>query len=225
METHEIKGLHCVPPGHANSLQNLFTLPSTHKPYPTLNNNQNMQPIESTSHALPHANLAQNPESSSSYLNRILSNSLIHVPLHMISPTTSPLSNNADSTTLNDQPTRDHHHNQQPPDISNEKRLRRMISNRESARRSRMRRKRQIEDLQSRVNHLQAMNHQLSEKVIHLLENNHQVLQDNSQLKEKISSLQAVLSELLTPMRNVEESACNTNRLRGETSNRSSIHH
>lgn len=87
----------------------------------------------------------------------------------------------------------------------NEKKLKRVISNRESARRSRMRKKKLIEELQSQVKQIQAINHQLSEKVIRLLENNHQILQENSQLKEKISSLQIVISDLLTPLRGLED--------------------
>ncbi|KDP31401.1 hypothetical protein JCGZ_11777 [Jatropha curcas] len=194
MDPNEIKGLHCLP--HASSAQNLLTLsPMT---------NLNMQRIES------HTNFSQNQESTSSFFTRSFSsNSTIHFPLHILSPNTSPLSANS---TLNE--TSDHQMG-----ISHERRLKRMISNRESARRSRMRKKKQIEELQCQVNHLQTMNHQLSEKVIHLLESNHQILEENSQLKEKVSSLQIVLSDLLTPMRNIEESICNTNHLRREASN------
>ncbi|KAE8661744.1 pescadillo-like protein [Hibiscus syriacus] len=68
--------------------------------------------------------------------------------------------------------------------VFDEKRLKRIISNRESARRSRMRKKQQIEELQSQVNQLQTVNRQLSQKVINLLENNHEILQENAQLKE-----------------------------------------
>ena len=89
--------------------------------------------------------------------------------------------------------------------VSNERRLKRMISNRESARRSRMRRKMQIEELQCLVSQLQTTNRQLSEKLIQLLDCNQQILQENSQLKEKISSLQMVLSDFLVPLRNVGE--------------------
>lgn len=89
--------------------------------------------------------------------------------------------------------------------VNNDRRLKRMISNRESARRSRMRRKMQIEELQFLVSQLQTTNRQLSEKLIQLLDCNQQILQDNSQLKEKVSSLQIILSDLLVPVRNVGE--------------------
>ncbi|XP_062115025.1 basic leucine zipper 43-like [Humulus lupulus] len=83
------------------------------------------------------------------------------------------------------------------------RRLKRMISNRESARRSRMRRKMQIEELQYLVSQLQTTNRQLSEKLIQLLDSNQQIVQENSQLKEKVSSLQIILSDLLVPVRNI----------------------
>lgn len=89
-----------------------------------------------------------------------------------------------------------------------------------------MRKKRQIEELQSQVDQLLTMNHQLSEKVIRLLESNHQVMQENGQLKEKVSSLQLVLSDILTPLRsNVEqEMSRGVNHIRGvEASNQSAI--
>ncbi|TXG51573.1 hypothetical protein EZV62_024097 [Acer yangbiense] len=96
--------------------------------------------------------------------------------------------------------------------IINEKRMKRVISNRESARRSRMRKKKLIEELQFQVNQLQTLNHQLSEKVIRLLESNHQILQENAHLKEKVSSLQILLTDLLSPLRGLDEVTGNLNR-------------
>ncbi|XP_010483738.1 PREDICTED: basic leucine zipper 43-like [Camelina sativa] len=104
-----------------------------------------------------------------------------------------------------------------------ERRARRMVSNRESARRSRIRKKKQIEELQQQVEQLMMLNHHLSEKVINLLESNHQVLQENSQLKEKVSSFQLLMADVLIPMRNAESNINDRNvnhHLRGETSNR-----
>ncbi|CAA0411162.1 unnamed protein product [Arabidopsis thaliana] len=103
-----------------------------------------------------------------------------------------------------------------------ERRARRMVSNRESARRSRMRKKKQIEELQQQVEQLMMLNHHLSEKVINLLESNHQILQENSQLKEKVSSFHLLMADVLLPMRNAESNINdrNVNYLRGEPSNR-----
>ncbi|KAI9173599.1 hypothetical protein LWI28_011672 [Acer negundo] len=106
--------------------------------------------------------------------------------------------------------------------IMHEKRMKRVISNRESARRSRMRKKKLIEELQFQVNQLQTLNHQLSEKVIRLLESNHQILQENAHLKEKVSSLQILFTDLLSPLRGLDEVTANLNRL--PSSSTHSIH-
>ncbi|CAH2044111.1 unnamed protein product [Thlaspi arvense] len=99
-----------------------------------------------------------------------------------------------------------------------------MVSNRESARRSRMRKKKQIEELQQQVEQLMVLNHHLSDKIINLLESNQQILQENSQLKEKVSSFHLLMADMLIPMRNADGSINdrNANHLRGETSNRTS---
>ncbi|KAI4346268.1 hypothetical protein L6164_013334 [Bauhinia variegata] len=89
--------------------------------------------------------------------------------------------------------------------LLDDRKKKRMNSNRESARRSRMRKKQQIEALQYQVENLQTMNHKLSQKIVYLLECNQQILQQNAQLKEKVSSLQLALSELLVPLAPVEE--------------------
>lgn len=85
-----------------------------------------------------------------------------------------------------------------------------------------MRTKKQIQELQQQVEQLMILNHNLSEKVIHLLESNHQILQENSQLKEKVSSFQLLMAEMQIPMRNVDGSINDrvVNHLRGETLNR-----
>ena len=82
-----------------------------------------------------------------------------------------------------------------------------MISNRESARRSRMRKKQQIEELQSQVDQLRTINRQLSQKLINLLESNHEIVQENAQLKEKVFTLHMVLADVFTPMRNLEDTS------------------
>lgn len=84
-----------------------------------------------------------------------------------------------------------------------------------------MRRKMQIDDLQAQVDWLQSTNRQLSEKVIQLLECNQKILHENVQLKEKVSSLQIIVSDLLSPLRNVENvelasNSTNNRVLKGE---------
>lgn len=84
-----------------------------------------------------------------------------------------------------------YHHDHQPNVVMDqEKRLRRLVSNRESARRSRMRERKRIEGMQMQVQQLMVSNQFLSNKYISLLEYNHQILQENSQLKDTVSSFQ-----------------------------------
>ncbi|XP_014508438.1 basic leucine zipper 43 isoform X1 [Vigna radiata var. radiata] len=116
----------------------------------------------------------------------------IQIPLHKPSPNTSSNSNNNNNS-------------DEAKALLDDRKKKRMFSNRESARRSRMRKKQQIEVLQYHVDHLQTLNHQLSQKIIYLLECNQQIHQQNSQLKEKVSSLQVVLSDLLVPAAGAEQ--------------------
>lgn len=199
MEPLEFKEQH-----QGNPVQNPRPLCPTYKA-----NLSNMQPMELGNNCLNHANSSQNQEWPSAFSSRFLSNSQFHVPVHIFSPNTS--SPTTVSSTLDEA-------RETKVSIVNEKRLKRVISNRESARRSRMRKKKLIEELQLQVNQVQTVNHQLSEKLIRLLESNHQILQENAQLKEKVSSLQMVLSDLLTPLRGLEEVNGNMNHLRAEAS-------
>ncbi|KAF8389869.1 hypothetical protein HHK36_024386 [Tetracentron sinense] len=110
--------------------------------------------------------------------------------------------------------------------IVDERKQRRMISNRESARRSRMRKQKHLDELWSQVVLLQTENQQLIDKLNHISDCNDQVLQENSQLKEEASGLRQMLSnlELDNPyisVRDLEEVPCNTAHLRAENSNQS----
>lgn len=72
-----------------------------------------------------------------------------------------------------------------------------MTSNRESARRSRMRKNKRIEELQHEVDQLYIANSQLCEKLIQVLEGNQQILQENAQVKVRVSSLQVTVADLI----------------------------
>ncbi|XP_010546230.1 PREDICTED: basic leucine zipper 43 [Tarenaya hassleriana] len=165
-------------------------------------------------------NLLQgNPSQNNQLYSLFLPDTEFHTQLHSVSPDTSTLSNNRSNADPNRETVYNHGHQQS---IVDEKRARRMVSNRESARRSRMRKKKQIEELQLQVEQLVMWNHHLSEKVISLLESNHQILQENAQLKEKVSSFHILTADMLPPVRNLEDINCREmNHERAEPSNRS----
>nr|GMC97187.1 basic leucine zipper 43 [Ipomoea batatas] len=77
-----------------------------------------------------------------------------------------------------------------------ERKQRRMISNRESARRSRMRKQKHLDELWSQVVWLRNENHQLLEKLNHVSERHDQAIQENGQLKEENSELRQMITEL-----------------------------
>lgn len=80
--------------------------------------------------------------------------------------------------------------------IINERKQRRMISNRESARRSRMRKQRHLDELWSQVVWLRNENHQLIDKLNHVTESHDHVVQENVQLKEEASELRQMLTDM-----------------------------
>lgn len=80
--------------------------------------------------------------------------------------------------------------------IINERKQRRMISNRESARRSRMRKQKHLDELWSQVVWLRNENHQLVDKLNKFSGTHDQVLQENAQLKEEASELRQIVTEL-----------------------------
>ncbi|GMH20622.1 hypothetical protein Nepgr_022463 [Nepenthes gracilis] len=107
--------------------------------------------------------------------------------------------------------------------IINERKQRRMISNRESARRSRMRKQRHLDELWSQVVWLRNENHQLTDKLNHVAECHDRVLQENVQLKEQASKLCQMLTDLqlnstYSALRDLEDVA-NAAYLRDESSN------
>ncbi|KAK5811001.1 basic leucine zipper 43-like [Gossypium arboreum] len=80
--------------------------------------------------------------------------------------------------------------------VINERKQRRMISNRESARRSRMRKQRHLDELWSQVVWLRNENHQLIDKLNHVSESHDKVVEENVQLKEEASQLRRMLSDM-----------------------------
>lgn len=114
--------------------------------------------------------------------------------------------------------------------IIDERRQRRMISNRESARRSRMRKQRHLDELWSQVIRLRNENNSLIEKLNHLSESHDKILQENVRLKEEASDLRQMISNNVqlasttyNAFRDLEDIPCTTAHLRAESSNNQSI--
>lgn len=108
--------------------------------------------------------------------------------------------------------------------LINERKQRRMISNRESARRSRMRKQKHLDELWSQVVWLRTENHQLIDKLNDVTERHDQALEENAQLKEETSELRKMITDmqLNSPyhtFRDLEDIHCNTAYLSTESSN------
>nr|XP_009778656.1 PREDICTED: basic leucine zipper 43-like [Nicotiana sylvestris] len=80
--------------------------------------------------------------------------------------------------------------------LINERKQRRMISNRESARRSRMRKQKHLDELWAQVICLRNENHQLLNKLNDASESHDQALQENAQLKEETSALRQMVTNM-----------------------------
>nr|GLL39117.1 basic leucine zipper 8 [Ipomoea trifida] len=89
--------------------------------------------------------------------------------------------------------------------LMNERRQRRMISNRESARRSRMRKQKHLDELWSQVNWLRNENQQLLGKLNHVAESHEQVVQENVHLKEEASELRQILTTGIPHIININD--------------------
>ncbi|XP_010558536.1 PREDICTED: basic leucine zipper 43-like [Tarenaya hassleriana] len=103
---------------------------------------------------------------------------------------------NLQSPCFSNNSTSDEADEQQVSIIINERKQRRMISNRESARRSRMRKQRHLDELLSQVAWLRKENHQLIDKLNQVSESHDRVLQENTQLKEETSELRQLVSTM-----------------------------
>ncbi|XP_030469670.1 basic leucine zipper 43 [Syzygium oleosum] len=98
--------------------------------------------------------------------------------------------------------------------LINERKQRRMISNRESARRSRMRKQRHLDELWSQVVWLRNENHQLMDKLNHVSEINDKVVEENAQLKEETCGLRQMITDMqlnntYSTLRDLEDVPCN----------------
>ncbi|XP_022741282.1 basic leucine zipper 4-like [Durio zibethinus] len=97
--------------------------------------------------------------------------------------------NQINSNSVSDEP------NQQVSVIDERKR-RRMISNRESARRSRVRKQKHLENLRSQVNRLRFENRELNNRLRFVVYHCHSVRTDNDRLQSEYSMLQQKLSDI-----------------------------
>ncbi|GAV59085.1 bZIP_1 domain-containing protein [Cephalotus follicularis] len=153
------------------------------------------------------------------HFNRLLNNlpnSHIPVPGHEFTPHSSCFSNSTSDEAEENQLS-----------IIDERKRRRMISNRESARRSRMRKQKHLDELWSQVLRLRTENYNLIDKLNHVTESHDRILQENARLKEEASDLRGMLTDLqigspyITSLRELEDVPCNTAHLRAESSNQS----
>ncbi|RRT54725.1 hypothetical protein B296_00048968 [Ensete ventricosum] len=80
--------------------------------------------------------------------------------------------------------------------LAEERRKRRMISNRESARRSRMRKQKQLSELWSLVVHHRSTNQKLLDDLNRVIREHDQVLHENAQLRDEETKLQNKLKNI-----------------------------
>lgn len=83
-----------------------------------------------------------------------------------------------------------------PVSVVDERKRRRMISNRESARRSRMRKQKHIENLRNQVNRFKVENRELTNRLRFALYHFQRVRTDNFRLRSEYSMLQQKLSDI-----------------------------
>ncbi|KAG9448641.1 hypothetical protein H6P81_008606 [Aristolochia fimbriata] len=113
---------------------------------------------------------------------------------------------------------------EQQMSVIDERKQRRMISNRESARRSRMRKQKHLDELWSQVVRLRTENRHLIDRLNDVSECHERVVQENVKLREEASQLRETLKDMqldntYSVLRDLEEVPCNTAHLRAESTN------
>ncbi|XP_052197788.1 basic leucine zipper 43-like [Diospyros lotus] len=116
-------------------------------------------------------------------------------PLHHLHFTPQVQEFNPQPTCFSSNSTSDEADEQQQS-IINERKQRRMISNRESARRSRMRKQKHLDELWSQVIWLRNENQQLINKLNDVSESHDRIVLENEQLKEEGSKLRQMITEM-----------------------------
>ncbi|EOX91751.1 hypothetical protein QUC31_003265 [Theobroma cacao] len=115
--------------------------------------------------------------------SELFSTTLSTGPARSGSGSDEPNQNQTNSNSGSDEPN-------QLVSIIDERKRRRMISNRESARRSRMRKQKHLENLRNQVNRLRIENRELTNRLRFVLYHCHRVRTDNDRLRSEYSMLQ-----------------------------------
>ncbi|KAL6543737.1 hypothetical protein OROGR_010234 [Orobanche gracilis] len=116
--------------------------------------------------------------------SQVVRNYQTSFPIQELAPNSSYISNNSTSDENDDRIS-----------IVEERRQRRMISNRESARRSRMRKQRHLDELRWQVVRLRNENHNLIDKLNNLSESHERVVRENECFKEETSDLREMAGD------------------------------
>ncbi|KAL4368854.1 hypothetical protein GQ457_05G005450 [Hibiscus cannabinus] len=147
----------------------------------------------------PHFGMSQSnkPALESKQFSDPAYNLSVPPQLHKISPYSSCISSNSTSDEADEQQL----------SLIIERKQRRMISNRESARRSRMRKQRHLDELWAQVVWLRNENHQLIDRLNQVSDSHEKVLQENTQLKEEASELRQMISDMRLSLMNLEDVA------------------